>query len=44
MFMLNSAEHDFFLPINVTMPVVVGISTLTYRRDSILDLPEPEKC
>ena len=44
MFMLNSAEHDFFLPINVTMPVVFGISTLTNRRDSILDLPEPEKC
>ena len=41
--MLNSAEHDFFLLINVKMPAIVGILTLTSRKNSKLGLFEPEK-
>ena len=41
-FMLSSAEHDFFLLINVEMPTVVGISTFMSRKCSILGLSEPE--
>ena len=43
-FMLNSAEHEFFLLINVEMPTIVGISTFTSRENSILGSSEPEKC
>ena len=41
--MLNSAEHEFFLLINVTMPKTVGTVTFMSGINSILGLPEPEK-
>ena len=31
-FMLNPAEHDFFLLINVKMPIIVGIFTFMSRK------------
>ena len=34
----------FLLLINVKMPKMVGISTFMSRKNSILDLFEPEKC
>ena len=37
-FMLNSAEHEIFLLINVEMPTVVGSSTFMSRKNSILGL------
>ena len=44
-FMLNSVEHEIFLPINVKMPTtIVGILIFMSRKDSILCLYEPEKC
>ena len=42
MFMLNSAEHNFFPLINVKMPTIVGILTYMSRKDSIQVLSEPE--
>ena len=42
-FMLKSAEHEFFLLINVKMPIDVGILTFMSRKNSILGLSEPEK-
>ena len=42
-FMLNSAEHDFFLLINVEMPTIVGILTFMNRKNSIIGLSEPGK-
>ena len=41
--MLNSAEHEVFLLINVKMPTIVGILTFMSRKNSILGLSEPEK-
>ena len=41
--MLNSAEHDFFLLINVKMPTIVGILTYMSRKSSIVGLSETEK-
>ena len=38
--MLNSAEHDFFLLINVNMPSVVGILRFMSRKIAFV---EPEK-
>ena len=43
-FILNSAEHDIFLLINVEMPTIVGISTFMSRKNSTLGLSEHEKC
>ena len=43
-FMLNSAEHEIVLLINVKMPTNVGILTFASRKNSILGLSEPEKC
>ena len=43
-FMLNSAEINFFLHINVEMPTIVGISTFMCWKNSIQGLSEPEKC
>ena len=40
--MLNSAEHDFFLLMNVKMPKIVGILTFMGRKNSILNLSKPE--
>ena len=40
--MLSSAAHEFFLPMNVKMPTVVGILTFMSRKKSILGLSEPE--
>ena len=40
--MLNSAEHDIFLLINVKMPTIVGVLTFMSRKNSILSLSEPE--
>ena len=34
---------NFFLPINVKMPTLVGIVTVVSRKSSILGLSEPEK-
>ena len=43
--MLNSAEHEIFLLINVEMPTTtVGISAFMSRKNSILGLFEPQKC
>ena len=42
-FMLDSAEDEIFLLINVNMPTVVGILTFISRKNSILVLYEPEK-
>ena len=42
-FMLNSAEHDFFLLIYVKMPTSVGILTFMSWKNSILGLSEHEK-
>ena len=42
-FMLNSAEHEIFLLINVKMPTTVGILTFMSKKNSILGLFEPEK-
>ena len=39
--MLNAAEHDFFLLINVTMPTIVGILIFMSRKNSSLGLSEP---
>ena len=41
--MLNSAEHEFFLLINVKMRTTVGILTFMTRKNNILGLSEPEK-
>ena len=38
--MLNSAEHEIFLLINVKMPTIVGILTFMSRKNNIID---PEK-
>ena len=43
-FMLNSAEHEIFLLINVKMPTILGILIFTSKKNSILSLSEPEKC
>ena len=43
LFMLNSAEHDFFLLINVKMPTIVGILTFMSTKNSILGFSGPEK-
>ena len=43
-FILNSAEHDFFLFTNVKMPTSVGTLTFVSRKNSILGFSEPEKC
>ena len=40
---LNSVEHEISPPINVKMPRIVGILTVTSRKNSILGLSEPEK-
>ena len=42
-FMLNSAEHEFFLIIKVKMPSILGILTFMSRQNSILRLSEPEQ-
>ena len=42
-FMLNSAEHDFFLLINVKMPTIVGVLTFMSRKSGIIGLSEPDK-
>ena len=39
---LNLAEHDFFLLINVKMPTIVGILTFVSGKNSILGLSEPK--
>ena len=41
--MLNSAELEIFLFINVKIPTIVGILTFVSRKNSILGLAEPEK-
>ena len=41
--MLNSAEQEIFLLINVKMPTIVGILTFMSRKNSILGLFEPVK-
>ena len=41
-FMLNSAEHEFVLLINVKMPPSVGILTFMNWKNSVLGLPEPK--
>ena len=41
-FMLNSAEHEIFLLINVKMPTVVVICKFICRKNSILGLSEPK--
>ena len=41
-FMLNLAEHDFFLLIYVKMPTTVVILTFMSRKNSILGLSEPK--
>ena len=35
---------EFFQLINVKMPTIVGILTFMSGKNSIVDLPEPEKC
>ena len=35
---------EFFQLINVKMPTIVGILTFMSRKNSIVDLSEPEKC
>ena len=42
-FMLNSAEHEIFLFINVKMPTTVGILPFMSRKNNILCLSECEK-
>ena len=42
--LLNSAEHEIFLLINVKMPTIVGILTFMSKKNSIIGLSEPEKC
>ena len=44
-FMLSSAQLSmkFFLLINVKMPTIYGILTFVSRKNSILNLSEPEK-
>ena len=42
-FLLNSTEHEIFLPINVKMPTIVGILTFISWKNSILGLFEPKK-
>ena len=37
-FRLNSAEHDFFLFINVKMTTIVGILIFMSRKNNILGL------
>ena len=41
--MLTSAEHDFFLLVNVKMPTIVGILPFISRKNSILGLSDPEE-
>ena len=41
--MLDSAEHDIFLLINVKMPNFVGILTFMSMKNSILGLSEPKQ-
>ena len=36
-------SKQFFLPINVKMPTIVGILTFMTRKNSILGLSKPEK-
>ena len=43
-FMLNSTEHEIFLPINVKMPTIGGILTFMSGKISIQGLSEPKKC
>ena len=45
MFMLNSAEHEYFSAHNVKMPTIVGILTFIGRKNSSLGLhvSEPTK-
>ena len=40
--MFNSAEHEFFLLINVKTPTSIGILTFMSRKNSSLGLSEPE--
>ena len=40
--MLSSAEHYFFLLINVKMPTIVGILTFMNRKNSVLGSSELE--
>ena len=40
-FMLNSAEHEIFLPINDKMLTIVGILTFMSRKNSIPGSTEP---
>ena len=42
-FMFNSAEHEFFLLINVKMPTVVGISTFMSKKKAFRAYPSQEK-
>ena len=39
----SQLSMKFFLLINVKMPTIVGILTFMSRKNSILNLPEPEK-
>ena len=39
----NSAKHEFFFLINVTMPTSVDILTFMSRKNNILGLSEPDK-
>ena len=41
--MIKLLSMKFFLSINVKMPTVVGIVTFMSRKNSIIDLSEPEK-
>ena len=40
---LTQLSIKFFLFINVKMPTIVGILIFKSRKNTILDLPEPEK-
>ena len=42
-FMVNPAEYEHFLLINIKMPSILGISTFMDRKTSILGLSEPDK-
>ena len=43
LFMLNAAEHEIFLLINVKMPTIVGILSFMSGKNSIIGLTEPKK-
>ena len=40
---LGQLSINYLLPVNVKIPTVVGILTFMIRKNSILDLYEPEK-